>query len=205
MHHESVSPSDPPDRLPRPPAGTLVGLLADPERLKVLSAVALGARSPDEVAKTTGLEETGVLKALERLGASGVVVQQEGGLGVDPSVFAAAARRDAETRRRAEPTPESLGASPEQAAVLKNFLSGGRLTQLPTSRPRRLVVLDFLAGRFEPGRRYSEQEVNQVLSPLHDDVATLRRYLVDEGLLDRDHGVYWRTGGTVPLGTGPTR
>ena len=205
MHDEYVSPPEPPARPPGPPAGTLVGLLADQDRLRALSAVALGARSPEEVAQATSLEETAVLKALERLGASGVVVQTEAGLGVDTSVFAHAARREAETRRRAEPTPESLGATAEQAAVLKNFLSKGRLTQLPTNRPRRLVVLDFLAGRFEPGRRYTEKEVNQVLSPLHDDVATLRRNLVDEGLMDRHQGLYWRTGGTIELGAGPAR
>ena len=199
MHDGRMSPPDRPRAAPRPPAGTLVGLLADPDRLKVLAAVVLGARTPAEVARDSGLEETDVLKALERLGASGVVVQQDGGLGVDPSVFAHAARRDAEARRSAEPTPESLGATREQAAVLKNFLSDGRLTQLPTNRARRLVVLDFLAGRFEPGRRYSEPEVGQVLSRLYDDVAAARRCLVDEGLMDRDRGVYWRSGGTVEV------
>lgn len=205
MHDERVSDSPPPARVPGPPAGTLVGMLADRDRLKVLSAVVLGATTPAGIVQATGLEEAAVLKALERLGASGIVVQAEAGLGVDPSVFADAARRDAESRQRAEPTPESLGATPEQAAVLRNFLSKGRLTQLPTNRPRRLVVLDFLAGRFEPGRRYSEREVNQVLSPLHDDVATLRRNLVDEGLMDRQQGVYWRSGGTVEIGSEPDR
>ena len=199
MHDGRVTPPDRDSARPGPPAGTLVGLLADLDRLKVLAAVALGSSSPSQVVKVTDLPETDVLKALERLGASGVVVAREGGLMVETAVFADAARRDAQGRRNAEPTPESLGASPEQAAVLRNFLANGRLTQLPTSRPRRLVVLDFLAGRFEPGRRYPEKEVNQVLALLHDDVASLRRYLVDEGLMDRDQGVYWRTGGTVEL------
>jgi hypothetical protein len=58
-------------------------------------------------------------------------------------------------------------------------------------------VLDRLAQLFEPGERYPETEVNRRLRGAHDDVAALRRYLVDVGFLSRDGGVYWRTGGTV--------
>ncbi len=45
--------------------------------------------------------------------------------------------------------------------------------------------------------RYAEREVNAIIQRRHDDAATLRRYLVDEGLLDRAAGEYWRIGGTV--------
>jgi hypothetical protein len=58
------------------------------------------------------------------------------------------------------------------------------------------VLLDFLANRFEPGRRYRESEVNDLLGRLYPDYATLRRYLVDEQFLERRLGVYWRAGGT---------
>jgi hypothetical protein len=82
--------------------------------------------------------------------------------------------------------------------VLKAFLDDdGRLRSMPAKRSKRLVVLDLLARVFEPGVRYPEVEVNAHLRAFHDDVAMLRRYLVDEGFLERDHGVYWRTGGTV--------
>ena len=35
--------------------------------------------------------------------------------------------------------------------------------------------------------------------PLYPDYASLRRYLVDEGLLSRERGLYWRTGGPVEV------
>ncbi len=79
------------------------------------------------------------------------------------------------------------------------FVRDGKLTQIPTNRQKRLVVLDWLAQEFEPGRRYSEPTVNSILGQRHADTAALRRYLVDEGLLDRAGGEYWRTGGTVEL------
>ena len=54
-----------------------------------------------------------------------------------------------------------------------------------------------MARTFEPGHRYPEREVNDVLRTFWADYAALRRYLVDEGFLDRADGVYWRAGGTV--------
>ena len=52
---------------------------------------------------------------------------------------------------------------------------------------------------FEPGVRYPEREVDAVLRAWHDDHAALRRYLVDEALLARENGVYWRVGGPVDM------
>jgi len=73
----------------------------------------------------------------------------------------------------------------------------GRIVTMPAKRSRRLVLLNHVAQLFEVGVRYEEGEVNLRLRNLHEDYAALRRYLVDEGFLDRDHGMYWRTGGSV--------
>ena len=83
--------------------------------------------------------------------------------------------------------------------VLRTFISNGRITALPAKRSRRLVLLGYIAQLFEIGVRYSERDVNRILNTMHDDHATLRRYLVDEGFLSRDHGEYWRTGGAVDI------
>jgi len=95
-------------------------------------------------------------------------------------------------------TPAEVALRPE--TILRTFVDGdGRLITLPAKRSKRLVVLDHLAQRFEPGERYAEAEVNRRLRAVHDDVAMLRRYLVDEGFLDRAGGIYWRIGGSVDL------
>jgi hypothetical protein len=60
-------------------------------------------------------------------------------------------------------------------------------------------VLERVALEFEPGERYDEKEVNVIVGRFHNDYAALRRYLVDEGFLDREGGVYWRAGGRVDL------
>lgn len=72
------------------------------------------------------------------------------------------------------------------------FIRDGRLTSLPSRRPMILAACQFLAARFEPGRRYAEPEVNEILADDAPDPATLRRLLVDHGFLGRHAGEYWR-------------
>ncbi|MGH2752688.1 MAG: DUF2087 domain-containing protein [Actinomycetota bacterium] len=70
---------------------------------------------------------------------------------------------------------------------------------IPVQHSKRAIVLDHLAQDFEPGKRYPEKEVNSILGRYHDDVAALRRYLVDEGFMEREAGVYWRAGGSFEI------
>jgi hypothetical protein len=82
---------------------------------------------------------------------------------------------------------------------LRPYVRDGRISVMPAKRAARLILLDQVAQAFEPGRRYQESAVNQILKSVYDDHAALRRYLVDEQLLSRTpEGTYWRSGGTVP-------
>ncbi|HZC69106.1 MAG TPA: DUF2087 domain-containing protein [Jatrophihabitans sp.] len=91
-------------------------------------------------------------------------------------------------------------ASPEEVErTLRQYLRDGRLTVMPRSGRRRQIVLEHIVQLFEPGRRYLEVDVNLILRQVWDDVAALRRYLVDAALLDRSAGEYWRIGGPVDV------
>ena len=170
-------------------ADRLVGLLAEPERRRVVAALILAAADVEQLVATTGLETREVVDALERLMAAGLV--EVGGSG-DYVVLEEAFKAAARTSPRRD-VPPSTG------DVVERSIVDGKLVHLPRKRSKRMLVLDRLAQRFEPGRHYSEREVNRTLRPFDDDVATLRRYLVDEGFLDRADGSYWRSGGTFPL------
>jgi hypothetical protein len=85
----------------------------------------------------------------------------------------------------------------EIAKVLRSFMDGHRLRVMPRRGRKRRIVLEQIVQRFEPGCRYEEPDVNEMLRPIWADVAALRRYLVDEELLDRADGFYWRCGGPV--------
>jgi hypothetical protein len=184
----------------------LVALLAEPDRLRALAAVALGAATLTEVADRAELEPRAAARALSRLVAGGLL---DGAAGKGYRVRTEALQAAAIPAGTSEPAD----GSPEEA-VLRRFVHNGRLLSMPAARSKRLVVLDHLAGLFEPGRRYPEAEVNRLLERYHPDYAMLRRYLVDDGFLaradepapsgSRSVKVYWRTGGTVALETPPT-
>ncbi|MFD7969595.1 DUF2087 domain-containing protein [Streptomyces clavifer] len=66
------------------------------------------------------------------------------------------------------------------------LFSHGRLTAIPRKTARREQLLGHLADTlFEPGRVYTEREVNDALLTVHEDCSALRRYLVVAGLLVR--------------------
>lgn len=92
--------------------------------------------------------------------------------------------------------------APSEHAVFRAFVKDGRIIAMPVKRAKRLVLLDHVAGLFDVGVHYTEQEVNSVLRAVFDDYVALRRYLVDEGFLDRASGEYWRSGGTVDVQDG---
>ncbi|HVF32821.1 MAG TPA: DUF2087 domain-containing protein [Acidimicrobiales bacterium] len=180
-------------------AAALVGLLAEDDRLRAVAALALGATTVDEVADAAGLDARRTASALERLAAGGLVVTEGKGLRLAGERFKEVAQHEARRRAEAEPTDAFEGASAEAASVLRNFVTDGRLRQIPANRSKRRVVLDWLAARFEPGRTYPERDVNLLLGMAHADVAALRRYLVDEEFLERRDGFYWRAGGTFEV------
>lgn len=168
-------------------------MLAEPARLRVVAALALGATTPVEVVRATGLDPREVAAALRRLESGGLVSAGKGELRLHEALFKQAARAQAPAR----PPDERRSADPATAAVLRAFLRDGRITGFPVARAKRLLLLQHVATSFEPGVRYPEREVSALLRAWHDDHAALRRFLVDEQLLAREDGVYWRIGGWV--------
>ncbi|MGY1712056.1 DUF2087 domain-containing protein [Geodermatophilus sp. SYSU D00758] len=176
-------------------AATIAGLLADPARLKVVAALALGAGTIEEVAAASGLSLKDVALAARRLARAGLVRRDRHDLELLTDRFGEVARAAA----RAAPAPEPLSDDPAEDAVLSAFVRAGRLVSIPAARGKRRVVLEHLVRVFDVGVRYPEREVNALLAVWHPDVAALRRYLVDEGLLSREAGLYWRSGGWVDV------
>jgi hypothetical protein len=101
--------------------------------------------------------------------------------------------------RPARPAPQPLTGPggeplpPDVERMLRGFFKDGRLITIPAKERKRLVVLRYLRDQvFTEDRTYSEAEVNQRLALFHRDVAALRRYMVDAGLVTRSAGEYRR-------------
>ncbi len=76
--------------------------------------------------------------------------------------------------------------SPAVSSSLQPFVdSSGRLIQMPKREKKRIEALQWVAAGLPRGVDKSETEMNAVLREVNDDVAMLRRYLVDYGFIDR--------------------
>lgn len=84
----------------------------------------------------------------------------------------------------------------EEEEIVSNMFSSLtplRLKNLSPKEKKKIVILRKISGEFEINRKYSEKEVNEILMDIYDDYATVRRYLIEYGFMDRtsDGQEYW--------------
>jgi DNA-binding transcriptional ArsR family regulator len=79
-----------------------------------------------------------------------------------------------------------------ETKVLKSFLDGDRIIEIPASRKKRLVLLKWLVQKFEIDRDYPELELNTILKTYNEDSANLRREFIGYNLMTRANGIYQR-------------
>ncbi|MFE0593316.1 DUF2087 domain-containing protein [Micromonospora echinospora] len=162
---------------------TVVRSVAEPDRLRVLGAIALGAGTPDAAVAASGLGAKAALVALRRLREQELVVAEGDVLRVNYD-------RLRELARATSPAGDDGG-----GVGFRPFLRGDRLVSLPAQQNRRRDLLRHVAERsFTPGVDYPEVAVNERLRAWCDggevDHVTIRRYLVDLRILSRADGVY---------------
>lgn len=168
--------------------------MANESRLRIVGLLATRERSVQELAELLDLKEPTVSHHLAALKALGLVhVRAEGVMrwhSLDAEALARMNRALMEPAGMAAITPR---AESWEAKVLSGFVDeAGKLKVMPASRRKRAVVLAWLMGRFEEGRRYREAEVNEIIQAAHSDSATLRREMIGHRMLARESGVYWR-------------
>lgn len=74
--------------------------------------------------------------------------------------------------------------------VLDAFFKGKRLIQIPVQQKKREIVLSEIMKDFGQSRDYPEAEVNEIIKKRYDDFCTVRRWLVSDGFMSRDHEKY---------------
>ncbi|MFI6095205.1 DUF2087 domain-containing protein [Lentzea sp. NPDC051213] len=155
---------------------TVVRVLAEPTRLRAYAAVVLGAGTLADIAAASGLTVKDAGTALRKLREAGLV---EG----EPA-------RPADLKALAATLTERMPAD-----GLAPFVRGDKLVSLPVAADRRRKILEHVASKaFVAQTYYEEKEINERLRAWCDggelDHVTIRRYLVDLGLLERGGGLY---------------
>jgi len=175
----------------------LLKALAHESRLRLVALIADGEHSVQSLAQRLGLKEPTVSHHLRILREAGIATSRADGT----THYYSLRLRDLQARARGLFSRERIAAfadpvalEDDEARVVANYLGDdGRLKSFPARRTKRRVVLAWLAGQFEEGRRYSEPEVNEIIERRHHDRETFRRELVGYNMLARKAGRYWRT------------
>lgn len=168
--------------------------LGHPVRLLIINLIDAKPRHGQELAAILRLNPATISHHLNQLTASGLLESKKDQYYQVYSLVKGVLERplrDAVTL----PQPDLAAEVAEDAyrqKVLNTFMKQGRLTQIPAQLKKRQVILERLVEEFEPGRRYTELEVNHILLDFHEDVAFLRRHMIESKLMARERGVYWR-------------
>jgi predicted transcriptional regulator len=175
---------------------TFFKALADASRLKIVGLLAQKPYSVEELAALLDLKPSTISHHLSRLAEAGLVSARAEGYYSVYELNEAALRQATRSLFSVEQmsaAAENVDLDAYDRKVLADFtLPDGRLKEVPAQRKKLEVVLRHVADSFEPGRKYAEKQVNEILGRFHEDTATLRRELVGYGLMQRQSGEYWR-------------
>ena len=194
---------------------TFFKALAEPNRLRIIGLLAQKPQSVEQLATTLRVGESTVSHHLSKLADAGLVSARAEGYYSIYALQTGALAAMAKKILHEEALPGlALGMDVDayDRKVLAAFSdASGRIKAFPVQEKKFLVILRHIVGEFEPGVRYPEKRVNQILARYSADTATLRRSLVEHGLMAREGGggMYWRAqrkeGDPGERGTAPSR
>jgi hypothetical protein len=169
----------------------------DATRLRIAALLIEEALAPDEVAARLQIKASDVPRHLAKIERLGLLREEENRrCRLEVKSLEALSREILSGHRpTAKAQSNDENAEDWERQVIKNFsLPDGRLREIPMQPKKLQAVLRHVATVFEPGKRYSEKEVNQALKQYNEDYAFLRRGLIDNGLLEREpNGAsYWK-------------
>ncbi|HSJ88173.1 MAG TPA: metalloregulator ArsR/SmtB family transcription factor [Anaerolineales bacterium] len=177
---------------------TFFKALADSNRLKIVGLLAEKSYSVEELAELLQIKPSTVSHHLARLSDAGLVrARSESYYNVyqlDQSVLQEKARTMF-TQGELSNVAAEVDADAYDKKVIRDYTRrDGSLKTLPAQRKKLEAILRYVVQAFDAGKRYSEKQINEILSGYHDDTATLRRELVGYGLMQREGGggEYWR-------------
>jgi hypothetical protein len=175
--------------------------MANVDRLKIAGLLASEALNAAQVAERLHIQPTQVLRHIEQMENLGLVRPVDCGplaskepprFRLQPEALEAMSKRVLAGRRPAARAEDFEGEAFDRK-VLSDFMTpDGKLKSIPSQEKKRMAVLRHLAQAFQPGERYTEKQVNELLKQFNPDTASLRRYLVDSGLLAREQSIYWK-------------
>ena len=179
---------------------TFFKTLADPQRLKIVGLLAQQSYTGEQLAALLNLSVSTTSHHLNRLTKAGLVTARAEGYysvySLHTEVLSAMARRLLSKEDLPKLAQDVDRTSYDRKVLAAFSRPDGSFKAFPVQEKKFLVLLRHVVQAFEPGKKYTEKQVNQTLSRFHEDTAQLRRGLVEYQLMARDAAVgggkYWR-------------
>ncbi|WP_322509716.1 metalloregulator ArsR/SmtB family transcription factor [Anaerolinea sp.] len=170
--------------------------LSDANRLRILGVLANQSMSVEQISTSLNLSPSTVSHHLAKLSEAGLVTAKPESYYNIYSLNSATLEEMSQRLLRKEnlvQLAEEIDLESFDRKVIRDYMTPtGKLKTIPAQEKKLLAILRYLAQSFETGKSYSEREVNEILKKFHDDFASLRRYLIDYGFMQRENGVYQR-------------
>lgn len=186
-----------PDAAPTEELLAFFKALSDANRLKIIGVLASQAATVEQLAAALNLGASTVSHHLSRLSEVGLVSARADGYysvySLQTDVLEEMSRRLLK-RENITRLAEDADIDAFDRKVLREFLTPeGRLKAFPAQEKKLLVILRHVLQAFEPDRRYTEKEVNELIKErFHEDCASIRRHFIEYKFMSRENGVYWR-------------
>lgn len=174
--------------------------LADANRLKIVGLLAQRPYAVEELAQALELGVSTTSHHLSYLAHVGLVSARAKGhysiYSLEMEALKDMARKLLQTENLTRlSTPAAADGSVFDRKVLATFVNAeGQITAFPAQEKKYQVLLRYVLQAFEPGKRYSEKQVNEILLRFNEDTASLRRGMIEYHLMEREGGggQYWR-------------
>jgi DNA-binding HxlR family transcriptional regulator len=176
-------------------------VFSNESRLKIIGHLANGERSVGELAALLDLKEPTISHHLSELKGLGLVNARAEGTSRIYQLNAKALEaisKDIFARPNLAALVKPADLS-EEERILKTWVKDGRIIDIPAQEKKKQILVRWVARQIDPARRWTEREFSDWLSQFNEDYAFLRRYLVDNGYMARDKGIYWRTPENDPV------
>ena len=173
----------------------IIKSLADESRLRIIHSLNEKAQYVEELANRLNLAGSTVSFHLKKLEAVGLVEKMKEQYYVVYHLKAEIFNltlRDLISFPNLEEVVQTERIESYRVKVIKTFMRENKLLSLPVQNKKRLIILDEFLRMFEVGKTYPEKEVDKIINTSFDDHCTIRRLLVEEGMMARENQLYRR-------------
>ena len=160
--------------------------VSEPDRLKILGLLANEPHTTSELMAKLQLKQKTVSRHLHFLQKAQIIIE-------DTTAFKTSYRLDSSWLEKLNELVTEAAPLPSLAErTLQEYVVDGRLKAIPQKPEERQIILEWLADKFEPDKRYTESEITELIREYYDRPLTLRRVLADNRFLLHTGRQYWR-------------